>query len=170
MSLKYRSGERVSDSVGLLISMLVRYPEISSIYYEPIKKEIKFTFMLNNNKEDINSYCQMMNKCVNTFYYLETGQALNPVNIKYNVLGNITLIDIHRNIKHLSSNELNLLITLTQDYFQESIVVEMEELTKEDQVLQEDMIGNILENVKKEEITQRLIAFREEGRVLVYNK
>ncbi|MEW6625014.1 MAG: hypothetical protein AB1420_18175 [Bacillota bacterium] len=170
MSLKYKSGERVSDSVGLLISMLVRYPEISSIYYDPAKKEIKLCFLLNNNKKNVNNFVELLNKCIKTYNYLEGGQDNNLVSINYSSMGKITLIDIHSTLDFFSLQELNLIINLVRDYFQESLNVEMEELTREDQLFQEDLIGTILNNLRQEKTNQKLIAFREEGKVMVFNK
>lgn len=170
MSLRYKSGKQVSDSVGLLISMLVRYPEISSICCEPDSKEIKFTFLLNGNENNINEFSTIIDKCLTTLYYLEKGQVVNPFNIKHITCGRLTVLDICRKMDNLSAQEVNLIISLTQDYFRDSLVVEVEELTKEDQLFQEDLIGTMLDNLDHEMINQKLFAFREEGKVMVFNK
>ncbi len=170
MSLCFRSGEKVSDSVGLLISMLVRYPEISSIYYEPTREEIKFTFLLNKNTKNIDEFSDLLNKCLRTYNILENGKTLNNVSISYSVVGKITMVEIGRKIKHLSPQELNMIISLIQDYFYDELIVEVEELALEEQLLQEDLIGTILDNLNQETLKQRLIAYREEGRVMVFNE
>jgi len=170
LSLRYKSGQQVSDSVSLLISMLVRYPEISSICCEPNTKEIKFTFLLNDNENNINEFSKLINKCLSTLFYLKKGEVINPFNIKYSTCGKLTVLDIYRKLDNLSAQELNLIISLTQDYFKDSLVVEVEELTKEDQLFQEDLIGAMLDNLGHELTNQKLFAFREEGRVMVFNK
>lgn len=168
--LKYKIGQQVSDSINLLISMLVRYPEISSICCEPDKKEIKFTFLLNDNKNNINDFSKIINKCLNTLFYLKKGEVKNPFNIKYSICGKLTVLDIYRKLDNLTAQELNLIISLTQEYFRDSLVVEVDELTKEDQLFQEDLIGAMLDNLGQELTNQKLFAFREEGRVMVFNK
>jgi len=170
VSLRYKSGKQVSDGVGLLISMLVRYPEISSICCEPDSREIKFTFLLNDNDNNISEFSSLIDKCLSTLYYLEKGQVVNPFNIKYSTCGRLTVLDIYRKMENLSAQEVNLIISLTQDYFKNSIVVEVEELTKEDQLFQEDLIGTMLDNLGHEMMNQKLFAFREEGKVMVFNK
>ena len=156
--------------MSLLISMLVRYPEISSICCEPDTKEIKFTFLLNDNKSNIDEFSKLTNKCLDTLFYLEKGKAMNPFNVKYSTCGKLTVLDIYRKVDNLTAQELNLIISLTQEYFKDSLVVEMEELTQEDQLFQEDLISTMLDNLDQELTTRKLFAFREEGRVMVFNK
>jgi len=168
--LRYKGGQQVSDGINLLISMLVRYPEISSICCEPDTKEIKFTFLLNNNENNINEFSKLINKCLNTLFHLKKGEVVNPFNIKYNTCGKLTVLDIYRKLDNLTSQELNLVISLTQEYFKNSLVVEVDDLTAEDQLFQEDLIGAMLDNLGQELTTQKLFAFREEGRVMVFNK
>ena len=168
--LRYKSGHQVSDSINLLISMLIRYPEISSICCKPDTKEIKFTFLLDDNENNINEFSKLINKCLDTLFYLKKGEVINPFNIKYNTCGKLTVLEIYRKLDNLTSQELNLIISLTQEYFKGSLVVEVEELAKEDQLFQEDLIGAMLDNLGQELTTQKFFAFREEGRVMVFNK
>ena len=49
---KYQQGdEQISDGVNLLISILVRYPEVGSITYNPAAQSIKLTFLLTASPE-----------------------------------------------------------------------------------------------------------------------
>jgi len=150
--------------------MLVRYPEISSICCEPDTQEIKFTFLLNENENNINEFSKLVDKCLSTLFYLKKEEVTSPFNIKHNTCGKLTVLDIYRKLDNLTSQELNLIISLTQEYFKDSLVIEVEELTKEDQLFQEDLIGIMLDNLGQELTTQKLFAFREEGRVMVFNK
>lgn len=169
MSLQYKSGEKVSASVGLLISILVRYPEISSITCEPVSNEIKFTFLLNNNKKNFDDFLKLIRKCLHALYYLQKGHALNSYNINTNICGKLTVLDIHCKMDNLSIQEINLIISLTQEYFKHSLVIENDELTKEDQLFQEDIISVMLDNIGNEMVGQKLFAFRDEGKVMVFN-
>ena len=168
--LRYKSGQQVSDGINLLISMLVRYPEISSISCEPDTKEIKFTFLLNDNENSISEFSKLVNKSLTTLFGLNKEEVINPFNIKYSTCGKLTVLYIYRKLDNLTSQELNLIISLTQEYFKDSLIVEVEELTKEDQLFQEDLIGAMLDNFGQELATQKFFAFREEGRVMVFNK
>ena len=58
-----------------------------------------------------------------------------------------------------------------QQHFSDYLLADdNESFLEEDLELQEEMIGHMLENIKGTTIGKKLIAFREEGRVLVFNK
>lgn len=170
MELKYKNGNEVSHSIGLLISILVRYPQVGSINYDPQSKVIKFTFMLSKPGVNLDQFKEKLLISLETFNFLK-GKKPKVVNLKFTDSNHVSLLEVHRDVATLSQDEISLIIALVEEQYGEILVSdENEELLDEDLVVQEELISHMLENVRGAFPDKRLIAFREEGKVLVFNK
>ena len=174
MLLQYKNGENVSDSVELLISMLVRYPEIGTINYDPETNNIKITFIMLKliEKQVLEKFCDTLLSCLETFHYLENEDP-ELLEVNYSFCEDITLLEYKRDVGTLTSEEISLTILAVRESFTEYLMNESEnaEAQVEDELLEdEELIGKLLENVRYTVPGKKLIAFREEGRVLVFNK
>jgi len=169
--LKYKNGENVSDSVGLLISMLVRYPEIGTINFDPETNNLKITFMMLKLIPEpvLEKFRANLLSCLETFHYLALQKA-KTLDVKYSFCEDITLLEYKRDISSLTSEEISLTIALVRESFAEYLLTDKETEIEEDQMFQEEQIGKMLENVRYTVPDKKLIAFREEGRVLIFNK
>ncbi|MGI9860325.1 hypothetical protein SDD30_02940 [Moorella naiadis] len=172
MSLKYKHGGEVSDSIGLLISILVRYPEVGTINYEPHDQVLRFTFMLAQpvEEERVRAFETKFHKSLEVYNYLEDRDA-RVINLHHTYDDQIMSLEVQRDVATLSRDEINLIMTLVQEEFGSSLVVENnDEVMEEELILQEELIDHMLESVKGTTSERQLIAFREEGRVMVFNK
>ena len=172
MGLRYKNGDDVSDSVGLLISILVRYPEVGSIHFEPDKNVIKFSFFLLSLIPDsvVQIFKDRLSSCIKTFFYLHNSEY-TVLSIEDFVYEGLTLLEIKRDVESLTSSELSLIVQVARDAFEQQLAADQNEsLQEEDLLVQEELIGRMLDNVRYTVPDKRLIAFREEGRVLVFNK
>ena len=83
----------------------------------------------------------------------------------------LTFLEIIRNIESLTQEEIALITGVIREFFEEYLLLDQEDtLQEEDTVLQEEMIEHMLEDLKDSRQEKRLIGFREEGRVLVFNR
>ena len=84
MVLKYKNGENVSDGVGLLISMLVRYPEIGTINFDPETNNLKITFMMLKLIPEpiLEQFRTTLLSCLETFHYLHV-QKTKSLEVTY---------------------------------------------------------------------------------------
>ena len=170
--LQYKNGDKVSDSVGLLVSMLVRYPEIGTINIDPVSNNIKLTFiMLKLIPEPVlEKFRQALLSCLETFHFLES-ETTELLEVDYSFCEDITLLVIQRDVQSLTSEELSLTIAMVRESFAEYLVSDNEGEVADDQLLQEEeLIGKMLENVRYTLPDKKMIGFREEGRVLIFNK
>lgn len=172
MTLKYKNGNTVSDSIGLLISILVRYPEVGTINFDPQSHELKLTFIFTGEFEnsEVNSLNSIIEDSVITYHKLE---KTNPrvICLEWQTCNNYTVLEIKRDVDTLSQDEISLIIGLFQEHFHQSLVADTNDgLWEEDLLVQEEMINHMLENMKNEVPDKKLIAYREEGKVLVFNK
>jgi len=172
LSLKYKHGGEVSDSIGLLISILVRYPEVGTINYEPQEQVLRFTFMLTKplEREPLERFAQKFRKSLETYNYLEDREA-QVINLKYTPYDRLMALEVQRDVTTLSRDEINLIIALVRDEFNTSLATENNDhMMEEELLIQEELIDRMLESVRGTVPQRQLIAFREEGRVMVFNK
>ena len=160
-----------ADSVGLLVSLLVRYPEITSINYEPERKVLRLSFLI----EQVLSGEQQLKLQAKLKQYLEghaylKGQQPETIEVTNLSLEKCTFLEIHRDVDTITREEINLLIELLVEEFGESLTVDSRENDREDQEIQEELIGHMLDHFRVLNQRNQLFAFREDGRVLVFNK
>lgn len=172
MSVKYKNGDDVSDSIGLLISILVRYPEVGSINFDPQSHELRLTFILSGVLEDeeVTGIKQLIIDSVGAYHQLEKNRP-HVFSVEWNNNDNYTILDVKRDVDTLSRNEISFLMELFHTQFQNALIADdSEEVWEEDLQVQEEMIGHMLEGIKNGVSDKKLIAYREEGKVLVFNK
>ncbi|MGB9660549.1 MAG: hypothetical protein ACPL5F_00840 [Moorellaceae bacterium] len=172
MGFRYRYEGELSDSVGLLISILVRYPEVGTINYEPGSRVLKFSFMLaaSLKGKDLQEFAHRFTKSLSTYNLLEN-RIPRVISLNYNCFQQLTVLEVQRDVETLSQGEIGLIMALVRQEFNEALVAEPNENIQEEELLvQEEIIDHMLESLKGEVPQKKLIAFREEGRVLVFNK
>ncbi|MPM18156.1 hypothetical protein SDC9_64562 [bioreactor metagenome] len=169
----HQDDENISDGVNLLISILVRYPEIGTIKFEPKQNSLKLTFMLSNLsiQSDLVEFKQLLIDSITAYHILETSN-IEITEIEFSTYENMTMMNIIRDVHSLSKAEIALIITLLRNKFQDRLVIDYNDsMLEEDLVMQEEVIENMLESMKKQYLgNNNLIGIREDGRVLVFNK
>lgn len=164
--------EEISDGVNLLISILVRYPEIGTIRFDQQNNSLKTTFMLSSIPGD-SEFKEIRQRLIDSIaaYHMLEGLAAELTEIKLSTYERMAMLTVLRDVHTLSKGEFALIITLLRDCFKERLVSESNDvLLEEDLLIQEEQIDSMLENMKQQHIAQSLIGFREDGRVVVFNK
>jgi hypothetical protein len=83
----------------------------------------------------------------------------------------LTIIEVQRDIETLVSEEIALIVQLVREFLGSHLVAEVNSDYHEDELLlQEEIIEHLLESVRGDIEERYLFAFREEDRVLVFNK
>ncbi len=159
------------DSIDFFISIMLRYPEIATVKYDPGRCRVRFTFILSEIVSSLEhaKFKEVLVKALLTYYQLE-GQKDAEVDLAITVEAQITLIEITRDVASLNPNEIGIMVTLFRESFGQAAVVESSAGLEEDLPYREEIIRHTLETLKKDQLEKRLIALREEGRVLVFNK
>lgn len=173
MTWKYKQKDNeVTDSIGLLISILVRYPEVGTINYDPRTQVLKFTFIFSTklDEKEINNFNKLILEGIETYNLLE-GKKATKTEVHFQFCDNFTLLEICRDVNTLTKEELSLIVELVHDYFSQDLITETNDyIMEEDLLMQEELIEHMLENLKTSTQEKNLIAFREDGRVVVFNK
>ena len=167
--------ERGSDGVSLLISILVRFPQIGTINYESKNRIMRLNFMVarpigDQEQEDL---AQKLASHIKAYHFV-TSQK--PTCMKFECSQQYQkyhCISLERDLASLSKGELELVISMLSESFGEDLVVEDRESLPDfldDPGFPEDLIDSMMETVRSQRAAKNLTAMRENGRVLVFNK
>lgn len=160
------------DGVNLLVSILVCYPEIATLRFEPADDTLKMTFVLSGvpTQEEFEDASDFIKRSLLTYHALEYRNDA-VVDFKLDACGQLAFVHVMRDVATLSRGEIALLSTLMRDRFAERLSRDANVTNFEEEgVIQEELIDNMIGNVKLSRVVERLIGIREDGRVMVFNK
>lgn len=168
----WKEGESFSNSMSLIAFLLVRYPEIGTVRFDPEQKTLQFSFILNKvlPESDFGLFKENLLLSLNAISELQE-RTVGLIQISFSVCDGLSFLEIQRDVDSLNQEEIALIIGVTRRYFEGDLLLDQQEnLQEEDIVLQEEMIEHMLEDLKDSRQEKRLIGFREEGRVLIFNR
>lgn len=164
--------ESAADGVGLLISILVRYPEVATIDYDAGNRILRFNFIFRHSLPGTlrDDFQKLLRESIAVFHRLE-GYEPQVSHLEYNEGEGLAMLEVYRDVQTLRREEIALIVELVRDSLAEHLVLDEEtHLFEEDLLIQEEIIDYLLDNMRGERGQRALFAFREEGRVLVFNK
>ncbi|HEU4964106.1 MAG TPA: hypothetical protein VFV52_09695 [Bacilli bacterium] len=164
---------RLQESAGtnLLISLLIRYPELSSLRYNPKTGEMSFTILITGEvltaqQEEFRAFvaryfaaCRELDR-----NFAELGR------ITHTMMEGVTMLVYEQHVDVLTIMEVRLFTQLVVEFYQAAVVGEMLGLHEEEMEAQEEIIEHLLG--QKETLRQEasIVAYRDGGKVFVYNK
>jgi hypothetical protein len=168
----WKEGEAFTNSMSLIVSLLVRYSGIATVSYDPTQKTFQFTFVVARTlqKQEFEQFASKLRDSLDAAANLN-GRAPNILEVEMSPYDAMTFLEVKRDIDSLLPEEISLLNTLVEGAFEGELVCEQDvALEEEDRMLQEEMIEHMLEDLKDSRQEKKLIGFREEGRVMVFNR
>lgn len=160
------------DGINLLVSILVCYPEIGTLSFEPIDDSLKMTFVLRKipKAENFEIVKDLICRSISAYHALE-GLKNAVIELKMSNYQGIAFINIVRDMDTLSKGEIALISTLIKEKFEDILISDVDPANiEEDGIIQEDFIDNMIGNMKVNHAAEKLIGIREDGRVMVFNK
>lgn len=161
-----------ADGVNLLVSILVCYPEIGTLSFEPKDDSLKMTFVLGRTLEakEFDEIKDFIGRSILTYHSLE-GYGNAAIEFRMNNYGTAAFINMIRDVETLSRGEIALISTLMRERFGEQLISDANMTNLEEEgIIQEDFIDNMIGNMKVNHAAEKLIGIREDGRVMVFNK
>jgi hypothetical protein len=152
--------------------MLVRYPELATVGFEPSQQSLCFTFLLTGGLEDkeFARARESINASLQVYHQL-VGNEQVEVDLSALPFGGLLVFEMRRDVDSLCQEEVSLLVELVRGHFGERLIVEDSGGYGEDEmILQEELIEEMLADLRDSGQEKDLIAIREEGRVMVFNK
>lgn len=173
IKMRYKDGQELGNSVGLLISILVRYPEIASIKFTHKNKILHMSFLLSSTIADdfYADFKENFQNSIAAYHMLENKSTIVNELLKTDC-ESITMLELSRDVETLSQGEISLTIAILREAFQNLLVtdISLDPTWEEDLDLQDELIECMLEDTKSDREERNLIGIREDGRVLVFNQ
>jgi len=166
------TNEEISDGVNLLISILISYPEIGTVSFDPQDNQLKLKLMLSAipSSDEFSTIKNLLIHSIAAYTMLE-GLPLKTCDIQLDTHEKVAMLNIIRDVYTISKNEITLIITLLRENLQKYLIFDYNvSLSQEDLLSQGEVIENMLENIKHHNLLHGLIGIRENSRVLVFNK
>ncbi len=159
--------ELEGNQIDLLISILVRFPQIGTVHYEPEEKALRLVFLIKDSRVDFALFVQNFESHLSLFHSFRQEQVL-VASVKRIIKDELVALEVTRDLASLSLSELNLITELINDSFEESLVREGPDMVDEDEWEQNMLIESLLSSASWRGL-ERLTGYRENGRVLVFS-
>jgi hypothetical protein len=165
-------GKQDAYTANLLISLLIRFPEILSVNFDMPNDRCKFTFMLSGKRkrEDILCFRRTFRESLETYFDL-TGEAI-PYKIEVTFSSKLNLLEIASSTTLLSLEAIQLICGLVSNFFGDALLkdAECQDNSREDDLTRHEEIIDYLLKASAGTKQENLFAFREAGRVYVFDK
>ena len=161
--------------VQLLGSLLVCYPEIASVTYDPKRDNLELAFMVRQPLppgKGADEFADFLQESLEAYHDLEAGyNAWSSVEAEEQ--GDTLLFHVARNLMDLSRGELEVMAELMLDRFGDNLMVDShteENLEPDFAAMHSEMLDRLLDQAPDIIIKERMAAVRENDRVVVYNR
>ncbi|UWG98647.1 hypothetical protein LPY66_07630 [Dehalobacter sp. DCM] len=153
-------------STGLLVSILLRYPEIVTIScnYEQQTMVLKF---LATTGFDFTAIKTKLYQALEMFHKIE-GRQMKRCDMEI-FEQEMDLIVISRDLSSITQSEISLIVEMMKDELANKLIADDANLPDEEILLQDEVISHMITAIRANGTEKSLTALREEGRVLVFN-
>lgn len=162
----------MSRRLSPLIAMLVRYPEIGTVKYDPRQQVIHFTLLITGglSAEEFGRLRQLLTDTLEVYNLMDQRRPA-VLQLRQESYGELTSLAITRDVVTLTPAEIWTIIEFFRDRFETRLVAEPTDLVGEDELIaQDEMIQQIVAELEGGRTGRDLIAIREDGRVMVFQK
>lgn len=163
---------RMSRGVGLLISMLVRYPELSRINFNPDVHTIRFSFLVDRflSEREFEEINRDVKVAIEAYHGL-SGHDPQVFEMSLDAFDDVSIIYVTRDTRSLSQEEITLLVELLRGRLTDHLMADLGgSFAEEEIIVQEELIQQMLNDLQDSAHEKNLVAFRDGGKVLVFNK
>lgn len=167
-----RREERGSRSVSLLVSMLVRYPEVSMVKYEPRQQTIRMGILVKGDllEAEWDSMQEALLDSLEVYHLLEQRRP-TVMEVSCEGYGELNAVAVVRDVATLSPEEIFMIMEFFRERFPGRLATETIDFGAEDEWnAQDELIEEILDDLGEGRSGRNLIAIREDGRVMVFQK
>ena len=166
--------KEMSTGVQLLASMLVCYPELYSVTYEPQDTEIILDFVVKGKtfRNEMEEFANLLDKSLQTYHDLH-GEDPVWLAVDADVNGELMTVHVRRQLATMLRGELDLLAELFCDKFGEALQTDvhtLDALEPEFSNMQSSLLDQMFDLAQSSRIKERMIGMRDKDKVVVYNR
>jgi len=165
-----RAPEETNDSVNLIVSLLVRHPELSRVIIKPRSTAIAFFFIVRAvlDAGERSRFERSVVEHTQALRSLGRGRKAD-VAVRFSAGDDLTFVEIERDAKSIGRDEIAMIVGLVSQTFGERLVVNPPaEEGEDDTSIQEESVVSALDAVQRGRQRKGLVGFRDERRVLIY--
>jgi hypothetical protein len=167
-----RTTSENADAVGLIIALLVRFPQISTLTSHPGDRTLTLSFAVGRrlDRATQRDLREAILEHVRGFAGL-AAEPLETVEVACEADERMSFVHVTRDARSVSREELQMLTGLLGERFGTALVqsaVADDDGLDEDPAAQDELVEYALEALRDPSQQKTLVGFREEKRVLVY--
>jgi hypothetical protein len=163
---------KMSRGVGLLISMLVRYPELSRINFNPDAHTLRFSFLVNLflPNDEFLALKAHIKASIETYHALQDHEP-EVFDMTVDAFQDVSVLYVTRDTRTLCQEEITLLVDILKERFSDHLMADLGNMFGEEEIMiQEELIQQMLDDLHESSHEKKLVAFRDGSKVLVFNK
>ena len=166
--------KELSTGVQLLASMLVCYPELYSVTYEPQDTEITLDYVVKGkiNRSEMEEFANLLDKSLQAYQSLQGDEPV-WLAVDADVNGALMTVHVRRQLATMLRGELDLLAELFCDKFGEALQLDshtLDALEPEFSNMQNSLLDQTFDLAQASRIKERMIGMRDKDKVIVYNR
>lgn len=166
--------EQARPGVQLLASVLVCFPAIEAVSYEPRAGLLTMDFVVRAplSLAEVEDFAAFLGESIETYHVIE-GSLASVMDFSYEQHDALTMLHLARRMDELSECELSLIVRLLTERFGETLLVDphgAETLDAEFRMIQHETLERMLMAVRELPLRERLIGIRDRDQVVVYNR
>jgi hypothetical protein len=159
-----------SNTVSSIVSLLVRFPEISSLWSHPTDGTLRLTYIVARRlaKPEQRELAVILDDHVRAFVALE-GRDVNAINVRCETDQAVTFIHCTRDSASFTREELLLQIGVLSARYGDALVKNpVEEQDEESAALEDEQVEHAIDAMRDPDQKRSLVGYRDERRVMVY--
>ena len=160
-----------ADTVNLIVAVLVRFPELSSLRSRPAVGHITLSYAIAGalTAEEQSATGASLVEHIRAF--LDFGdEPLQKLSVRCEVDPTLSLVHVTRDVTSFSREELSLQVALLTERFAERLVKNEtpDESIDDDPAARDELVEYAIDSMRDPAQQKSVVGFREEKRVLVY--
>lgn len=158
------------NGLDLFISISLTYPELHAVRYDSDHDIISLQIAVQGDvaPEQEKDLLTRFKQCL-ALYHEMAGTKASMARVFMQRLSEITLFHFERDMSTMSEGEMGLLLDLTRDIISNRILYDTGDSITEEPY-KNKVKQNLLRRISKNEDKHQFLAFRKQGRVLVFQK
>ncbi len=171
--LREGTTDELSNSAQFLVSVLVCYPEVATVKFRPRSRSLTLSLTMTKalTEQEASLLTEHLEEVLAVYW--ELFQSEVPIEVcrfSHEVWDELTLLEVERDVDSLTQGELAVLVGVMREGFLEELMVDSPFLDEDERILQEEVMEEILAEVRLDRSGREVFGFREEGRVIISNE
>ncbi len=166
-----------SRQYSVLIATILRFPEVASVSLDPFAREIRTQFLVRRalDEQEANEIRERLADALEGYAALERKDASGR-DLRLSAEGSLTIVSALWQADRLEASEIGLLVEFLRERLGDDLLVDADgasagdEGVEEDMYMGEELIAEKLADLSRLRGERRLVACRDEGRVIVYHR